>query len=248
MMPWVFVIRRRLFLCLLLLSLLSNLPICNAADDGTNTFQAEDACKRDSDCQNGGSCSLADKFTVFNRCICTKGHGGTNCEETCPLSCEHDGACRATIDQEDPDNTSYECVCRGQWTGDKCHIPFRVCKDHTMCMHGGSCKLLNNRTHVYGCDCPLGFDGGPTCAINPNKLTELEGEIEEAIEPKVIAAMIIGIFVGLGSSILIIRVCRRRRGYRLDVRSMKNSTDGAFEFNSRELQDSSFHSLNLEMI
>jgi hypothetical protein len=234
----------RRLLCLLLLVLLHS----SIATDDANTLQAKDTCGRDSDCENGGSCNLADKFTEFNHCICKNGHEGTNCERLCPLDCANEGSCRPSIDQEDPHNTNYECVCRGQWTGDTCQIPFQVCNDHTMCMHGGSCKLINNITHVYGCNCPFGFDGGPTCSLNPNSnlADELEEIEEEVMQPKVIFALVFGILIALSCTLLIARSFSKRRGYHLKDQSMRNSTDGAFD--KHQLHEDSLHSLNLEVI
>jgi hypothetical protein len=114
-------------------------------------------------------------------------------------------------------------------------------------MHGGSCKLINNITQVYGCNCPFGFDGGPTCSLNPvSTLAELEEIEKEVMQPKIIFALVFGILLGLSCTILIARSFSKRRGYHLKVLSLRDNTDFAFDTN--QLHEDSFHSLNLEVI
>lgn len=228
-----------------LLLLLLSIALCDSQgpvepdEDKPNTFQSEDACSRDTDCTNGGTCKLSGEHSsLFNRCSCKDGYGGDICETYCPLKCQNGGSCR-------PKDSDYECVCHGRWTGDLCHIPFQVCQDHTMCLHGGTCALANAETNEYGCDCPPGFDGDRECAINPNHgmtLDELEDDVEAVMTPRILFAIVLGVVLGVSCTILALRSCSRHRGYRLNVNAAKSQTDA---FDATDLASSSMHDVQI---
>lgn len=208
--------------------------------DEQNSFQYDDACQRDEDCQNGGTCMLADGYSDFNKCACTHGHGGIYCDQVCPLQCENTATCRTTLD----DTNQYECVCRGPYTGDLCEIPFVVCPDYTLCLHGGSCVVMDNITMTYGCDCPPGFDGSLMCSLNPNHTitttttTAIAAEIEDGVQqltPVSIAGIVIGVVAIVSAILYAIRVFSKRRGYHRNVNIVKHTM--SYSFDAMDLYD-----------
>jgi hypothetical protein len=209
--------------------------VANDDIDQGNSFQNGDSCQRDDDCQNGGTCTLADQFSDFNKCSCKHGHGGIYCEELCPLRCENKGSCRTTLD----DTTQYECVCRGQYTGDLCQIPFVTCRDHTLCLHGGSCVVMDNITMTYGCHCPPGFDGGPRCSLNPNHTqVTVVAEIEDGVQqlaPVSVVGIVIGVVVLVLATMYFLRLYSNRRGYHRNVTSVRSTM--SYSFDAMNLHD-----------
>ena len=238
---------------LMLLSLvLPYIPsICLASDAVSNDYRNEhnsynnqDDCFRDEDCQHGGKCSLADRFSEFNRCNCKHGWGGVACERPCPLSCQNNGACRPTL----TNSSEYECVCHGDFTGDRCEIPFETCPDHSLCLHGGSCVMVNDMVQSYSCDCPPGFDASPSCTLNPNHIqpTMMQKLEQDAMGLESVTLIALVALGGVFALVVSIRACQRRRGYQSNVNTMKDDMEYSFNpkeyyFNARDLE-------NIEMI
>ncbi|KRZ52593.1 Sorting nexin-2 [Trichinella nativa] len=75
------------------------------------------SCKSNSDCLNGGNCSLPD-----GRCVCDSGFDGMNCQlkvGTCSGSeCHHGGSCF----QLSPN--TYKCLCPYSYDGTFCETPY----------------------------------------------------------------------------------------------------------------------------
>ena len=185
--------------------------------------QDEDACNQDEDCENEGTCSLAERFTELNVCSCMDDYVGTQCEDYCPLQCGNHGSCRTKKD------LSHACACYGPWTGDSCEIPYLTCDDSTVCLHGGTCVALlesssSNTTHAaeaaFGCNCPPGFDAEPTCSPNLLQMSVLN--------PLVIFCIIGGTLMALFFLIMAIKSYSSRRGYRMKKARRKSIMDSSF--------------------
>lgn len=157
----------------------------------TTVVVAQDIiCKEDNDCRNGGICEILEKKgeEVLNFiCVCPPNYSGEYCEDYCPEKCTKHGSCRPNSSIITPDNENQtvvgnNCVCHEHWTGDQCDIPFEICEDKTMCLHGGTCeKLVGSKMLVYRCNCPPEYSG-PNCSINPdgeNEFEYLKSKVEE---------------------------------------------------------------------
>lgn len=240
------------YIFLLLSLLLPYIPsLCFASDatpqdddNSQNSFENIDACYRDEDCQYGGKCALADRFSEFNRCNCKHGRGGAVCQHECPLTCQNNGACRTMLHN----SSAFECVCRGEYTGDLCEIPFVECPDHSLCLHGGACVLSTDLIQSYSCHCPPGFDGGPECTLNPNHVqtTVAEKLEQDAIRIEFLMLLAVGALGGAFAFLMIVRTCNERRGYRSNINAMRDDMDYSFDpkayyFDPKDLE-------NIEMI
>jgi hypothetical protein len=234
------------YIFLLLSLLIPYIPSSCVASDATTQDDDSHACYRDEDCQYGGTCAPADRFSEFNRCNCKRGRGGAFCEHSCPLTCQNNGACRTTLHN----SSAFECVCRGEYAGDLCEIPFVECPDHSLCLHGGACVLSTDLIQSYSCHCPPGFDGSAECAVNPNHVQTTVGvgeKLEEdAVRLEFVMILVVGALLGSFAFTMIVRSCSERRGYRSNINAMRDDMDYSFDpkayyFDPKDLE-------NIEMI
>jgi len=179
---------------------------------------AQDNCSIDSDCWNGGTCSIDE-----NQCICTNGWTGPDCTTPCPLDCNNGGICR--IDDSHAGlalESDFYCECPDADNMDAlCNKPCPV-----ECLNGGVCVW--DTTHVVGseqeakCQCPgdVSRYTGSLCAYKDDESAAgLRGagndEINDDDKSKNTSKMV-GIVLGVLIPVIVLAgigfyLCKRRQ-------------------------------------
>uniref|UniRef100_A0A7S1DC34 EGF-like domain-containing protein n=1 Tax=Cyclophora tenuis TaxID=216820 RepID=A0A7S1DC34_CYCTE len=152
---------------------ISNLLFICIVATATKTAQANhdpsvDACQRDSECLNGGTCIIDNGGGISHSnthtpsyCQCAAGHNGDNCENYCPRQCQNGGTCRYSpvAHAQGPSDADYECACRSGHKGAFCEISYVVCPDGLECLNGAQCISSKLDASIFTCDCPYTHQG-----------------------------------------------------------------------------------------
>ncbi|XP_063236115.1 cadherin-related tumor suppressor [Bacillus rossius redtenbacheri] len=119
---------------------------CAEGFTGKRCDRRQDPCSPDP-CLHGATCRrLGHDF----QCACPPLREGRLCEtergDVCDGSpCQNGGSCR-----ESPDGSSFFCLCRPGYRGNRCEAAADSCRPNP-CMHGGLCVSLKPG---YKCSCP----------------------------------------------------------------------------------------------
>jgi hypothetical protein len=179
-------------------------------------------------CQNGGYCQLLDGRDPAQYGGSSRSGSSSSSSSSSSNNLEslYDTSYTGSSSSARASAGSYQCKCRGLYSGKLCNIPYQNCPGGHKCYNGGSCvssassasssSQANSNNNKY-CDCPEGF-GGLSCEQRSDGLGAGQGPDPQQQQQK--AGQTVGIAVAVLLAVVVLAigftvVLRRRRRQRV---------------------------------
>jgi hypothetical protein len=166
-------------------------------------------------CQNGGYCQVADARDPARY---GGGAGSTSSSSSSSSSSNLEARYDASYYRSGGGTSgggtnSYQCRCRGLYSGKLCNVPYQNCPENRKCYNGGSCLPTSVATtsSTY-CTCPDGF-GGPSCDQRGEGFQASEGAStsDDPHRAGRTAGIVVAVLAGVVVLVFSVAVAVRRR-------------------------------------